>query len=53
MSAFNIVLGEVFDFQENLYMAQSQFFRKVDQDAKLNDNNSTTTVSSDVLDMEM
>ena len=31
VSAFNIVLGEVFSFKESAYMGSEAFFRKVDQ----------------------
>jgi len=49
VSAFNIVLGEIFNFQESMYVGESQFFRKVDQDAKkeTGSGNSTTTISSE------
>ena len=34
VSAFNIVLGEVFSFREAAYMGTETFFRKVDQYAR-------------------
>ena len=34
VSAFNIVLGEVFSFNEAAYMGTETFFRKVDQYAR-------------------
>ena len=34
VSAFNIVLGEVFSFKEAAYMGTETFFRKVDQYAR-------------------
>ena len=34
VSAFNIVLGEMFSFKESAYMGSESFFRKVDQYAR-------------------
>ena len=46
MSAFNIVLGQMFNFQESEYLGQKEFFRKVDQDPKETGGKNTTTSSS-------
>ena len=52
-SAFNIVLGEIFNFQENLYLGDKTFFRKVDQNAPQQESGNFTdslnTVSSESL----
>ena len=46
MSAFNIVLGQMFNFQESEYLGQKEFFRKVDQDPKETGGKNTTTTST-------
>jgi len=49
VSAFNIVLGELFSFQEAAYTGGPTFFRRVDQDARRGGN----TSSSPAPDTEM
>ena len=46
MSAFNIVLGQMFNFMESEYLGQKEFFRKVDQDPKETGGKNTTTSST-------
>ena len=43
MSAFNIVLGQMFNFQESQYLGEKEFFRKVDQDPKETGGKNTTS----------
>ena len=45
MSAFNIVLGQMFNFQESEYLGQKEFFRKVDRDPKETGGKNTTATS--------
>ena len=53
LSALNIVLGEMFNFQESLYIGDSSFFRKVDQDVvkdlDMMSGNTSTSMSSESL----
>ena len=46
VSAFNIVLGQMFNFQESEYLGQKEFFRKVDRDPKETDGKNSTSSSS-------
>ena len=46
VSAFNIVLGQMFNFQESEYLGQKEFFRKVDQDPKETGGKNTNSSSS-------
>ena len=57
VSAFNIVLGQMFNFMESEYLGQKEFFRKVDRDPKETGgrNTTATTVTREVAvsDLEM
>ena len=44
-SAFNLVLGKVFNFQESLYLGDKTFFRRVDQYASEKESGNMTDVS--------
>ena len=46
VSAFNIVLGQMFNFQESEYLGQKEFFRKVDRDPKETGGKNSTSSSS-------
>ena len=46
VSAFNIVLGQMFKFQESEYLGVKEFFRKVDQDPKETGEKNTTSSST-------
>ena len=45
VSAFNIVLGQMFNFQESEYLGQKEFFRKVDRDPKETGGRNTTATT--------
>ena len=54
MSAFNIVLGQMFAFQESEYLGEREFFRKVDEDPREAGNlTSTVRLKDSEEDLEM
>ena len=55
VSAFNIVLGQMFSFQESEYLSEREFFRKVDQDPReaRNLTTATTRLRDSEEDLEM